>query len=57
LRDLLIVLSTRAPIGPASKGDTLVNAPGTLIIRRSKPPAVLAGSVLSPSRRRIGLSN
>jgi len=57
LRDLLIVLSTRAPIGPASKGDTLVNAPGTLIIRCSKPPAVLAGSVLSPSRRRIGLSN
>jgi uncharacterized protein YcbK (DUF882 family) len=56
LQDLLI--ATRgSPVGPSSKGEMLVNGPGTLIIGRHKPPVVLAGRVLSPSRQRLGLAH
>jgi uncharacterized protein YcbK (DUF882 family) len=56
LQDLLI--APRAmPLGPSSKGEMLVNGPGTLIIGAHKPPVVLPGRVLSPSRRGVGLSH
>jgi|GEM_PF-438176 len=55
LQDLLI--TPRAiPLGPGSKGEMLVNGPGTLIIGGRKPPVVLPGRVLS-SRQRVGLSH
>jgi uncharacterized protein YcbK (DUF882 family) len=56
LQDLLIAVRG-SPTGPSSKGEMLVNGPGTLIIGGHKPPVVLAGRVLSPSRRGVGLSH
>jgi hypothetical protein len=35
----------------------LVDGPGTLIVGAHKPPVVLTGRVLSPSRRPVGLSH
>jgi uncharacterized protein YcbK (DUF882 family) len=54
LQDLLFA-ARGSPAGPSSKGEMLVNGPGTLIIGRHKPPVVLTGRVLSPSGR--GLSH
>jgi uncharacterized protein YcbK (DUF882 family) len=54
LQDLLFA-ARGLPAGPSSKGEMLVNGPGTLIIGRHKPPVVLTGRVLSPSGR--GLSH
>src|SRR5215472_8743357 len=56
LQDLLIA-ARGLPLSPSSKGEMLVNGPGTLIIGGHKPPVVLAGRVLSPSRQRLGLSH
>jgi uncharacterized protein YcbK (DUF882 family) len=56
LQDLLIA-GRSTPGGPAAKGEMLVNGPGTLIVGGHKPPVVLAGRVLSPSRRGVGLFN
>jgi uncharacterized protein YcbK (DUF882 family) len=56
LQDLLIA-ARGSPLRPSSKGEMLVNGPGTLIIGGHKPPVVLPGRVLSPSRRGVGLSN
>jgi uncharacterized protein YcbK (DUF882 family) len=56
LQDLLIA-ARGTPAGPSSKGEMLVNGPGTLIIGGHKPPVVLAGRVLSPSRRGVGLAH
>ena len=56
LQDLLITRPSK-PTGPTPKGEMLVNGPGTLIIGGHKPPVVLAGRVLSPSRRGGGLSH
>jgi uncharacterized protein YcbK (DUF882 family) len=56
LQDLLIA-ARGSPLSPSSKGEMLVNGPGTLIIGGHKPPVVLAGRVLSPSRQRLGLSH
>jgi uncharacterized protein YcbK (DUF882 family) len=56
LQDLLIT-PRATPLVPSSKGEMLVNGPGTLIIGGHKPPVVLAGRVLSPSRRGVGLSH
>jgi uncharacterized protein YcbK (DUF882 family) len=50
LQDLLIARRSM-PIAPTGKGEMLVNGPGTLILGRGKPPIVLAGRVLPPSRR------
>jgi uncharacterized protein YcbK (DUF882 family) len=55
LQDLLIMPRT-TPLGPSSKGEMLVNGPGTLIVGGRKPPVILPGRVLSPSRHRVGLS-
>ena len=55
LQDLLIA-ARGSPLGPSSKGEMLVNGPGTLIIGGHKPPVVLAGRVLSPTREQLGLS-
>jgi uncharacterized protein YcbK (DUF882 family) len=55
LQDLLIT-PRGTPPGPSFRGEMLVNGPGTLIIGGHKPPVVLAGRVLSPSRRGVGLS-
>jgi len=56
LQDLL---STRpsTPVGPTPKGEMLVSGRGTLIVGGGKPPVVLAGRVLSPVHRRVGLSH
>jgi uncharacterized protein YcbK (DUF882 family) len=54
LQDLLIA-ARGSPAGPSSKGEMLVNGPGTLIIGGHKPPVVLAGRVLP--RRGVGLSH
>ena len=56
LQDLLIA-AKGLPLSPSSKGEMLVNGPGTLIIGGHKPPVVLAGRVLSPSRQRLSLSH
>jgi uncharacterized protein YcbK (DUF882 family) len=56
LQDLLITPRT-TPLGPSSKGEMLVNGPGTLIVGGGKPPVVLTGRVLSHSRQRVGLSH
>jgi uncharacterized protein YcbK (DUF882 family) len=56
LQDLLITPRT-TPLGPSSKGEMLVNGPGTLIVGGRKPPVILPGRVLSPSRHRVGLSH
>ena len=50
LEDLLLARRSM-PVAPSGKGEMLVNGPGTLILGRGKPPIVLAGRVLSPSRR------
>jgi uncharacterized protein YcbK (DUF882 family) len=55
LQDLLIT-PRATPLGPSSRGEMLVNGPGTLIVGGHKPPVVLPGRVLSSSRRRVGLS-
>jgi uncharacterized protein YcbK (DUF882 family) len=53
LQGLLIARSSSwTPIGPAGKGEMLVDGPGTLILRGGKPPVVTAGRVLSPLRQR-----
>jgi len=57
LQDLLIARSSWTPLGPAGKGEMLVNGPGTLIIGRGKPPVVLPGQVLSSPHQRAGLSH
>jgi uncharacterized protein YcbK (DUF882 family) len=56
LQDLLIT-PRATPLGSRSKSEMLVNGPGTLIVGGHKPPVVLAGRVLSPSRRGVGLSH
>jgi uncharacterized protein YcbK (DUF882 family) len=56
LQDLLIA-SRGTPLVASGKGEMLVNGPGTLIIGGHKPPVVLAGRVLSPSRQRLGLAH
>jgi uncharacterized protein YcbK (DUF882 family) len=56
LQDLLIA-SRGTPLGRGVRGEMLVNGPGTLIVGGHKPPVVLAGRVLSPSRQRAALSN
>jgi Bacterial protein of unknown function (DUF882) len=56
LQDLLI-MPRAITLGTSSKGEMLVNGPGTLIVGGGKPPMVLAGRVLSPSRQRVGLSH
>jgi uncharacterized protein YcbK (DUF882 family) len=56
LQDLLIA-ARGTPLATSGKGEMLVNGPGTLIIGGHKPPVVLPGRVLSPSRRGVGLSN
>jgi uncharacterized protein YcbK (DUF882 family) len=56
LQDLLIS-GRSAPGAPAVKGEILVNGPGTLIVGGHKPPVVLAGRVLSPTRQRSRLSH
>jgi uncharacterized protein YcbK (DUF882 family) len=58
LQDLLIA-ARGVPLGPSSssKGEMLVNGPGTLIIGGHKPPVVLAGKVLASSRQRVALSH
>jgi Bacterial protein of unknown function (DUF882) len=55
LQDLLI-MPRATPLGPSSKGEMLVNGPGTLIVGGGKPPVVLAGRVFSASRQRVGLA-
>jgi uncharacterized protein YcbK (DUF882 family) len=55
LQDLLTT-SRGAPFAPRGKGEMLVNGPGTLIIGGRKPPVILPGKVLAPSRQRVGLS-
>jgi uncharacterized protein YcbK (DUF882 family) len=52
LQDLLIARSSWAPLGSTAKGEMLVDGPGTLILRRGKPPVVTAGRLLSPLRHR-----
>ena len=49
LQDLLIAVRG-SPTGPSSKGEMLVNGPGTLVFRRGKPPVVLAGRVWPKAR-------
>jgi hypothetical protein len=56
LQDLLIA-SRATSLGSSSKGEMLVNGPGTLIIGGHKPPVVLTGRVLSPARQRAALSH
>jgi uncharacterized protein YcbK (DUF882 family) len=56
LQDLLVA-AKGSRFGPRSKGEMLVNGPGTLIIGGHKPPVVVAGRVLPPSRRGVGLSH
>jgi uncharacterized protein YcbK (DUF882 family) len=55
LQDLLIA-ARGLPAGPSSKGEMLVNGPGTLIIGGHKPPVILPGKILASSRQRIALS-
>jgi uncharacterized protein YcbK (DUF882 family) len=55
LQDLLIT-PRAVPLGPSSKGEMLVNGPGTLIIGGGKPTVILPGRVLSPSRQRAALA-
>jgi uncharacterized protein YcbK (DUF882 family) len=49
LQDLLMV-ARGTSLGPSSKGEMLVNGPGTLVFRRGKPPVVLAGRVWPKAR-------
>ena len=56
LQDLLIA-ARGSPAGPSSKGEMLVNGPGTLIIGGHKPPVILPGKVLTSSRQRVALSH
>ena len=56
LQDLLIAVRG-PPASPSSKGEMLVNGPGTLIIGGRKPPVILPGKVLASSRQRVGLSH
>jgi uncharacterized protein YcbK (DUF882 family) len=55
LQDLLAA-PRGTPLGPSAKGEMLVNGPGTLIVGGRKPPVILPGGVLSPSRQRVALS-
>ena len=45
----LLATPRATQLGPSSKGEMLVNGPGTLIVRGPKPPVILPGKVLSPS--------
>jgi uncharacterized protein YcbK (DUF882 family) len=56
LQDLLIA-SRATSLGSSSKGEMLVNGPGTLIIGGHKPPVVLTGRVLSRARQGAALSH
>ena len=56
LQDLLITRPWTSG-GPSAKGEMLINGPGTLIVGGHKPPVVLAGRVLSPTRQRSLLSH
>lgn len=56
LQDLLIT-PRAVPLGPRSKGEMLVNGPGTLIIGGGKPTVVLPGRGLSPSHQRAALTH
>ncbi len=56
LQDLLIA-ARGVPLGPSSKGEMLVNGPGTLIVGGRKPPVILPGKVLASSRQRVALSH
>jgi uncharacterized protein YcbK (DUF882 family) len=55
LQDLLIA-ARGIPLAPGAKGEMLVSGPGTLIVGGRKPPVILPGKVLTPSRQRAGLS-
>ena len=50
----LLIMPRATPLGPSSKGEMLVNGPGTLIVGGRKPPVILPGRVLASSRQRVG---
>jgi uncharacterized protein YcbK (DUF882 family) len=56
LQDLLMT-ARATPLGASAKGEMLVDGPGTIIIGGHKPPVVLTGRVLSPTRQRLGLAH
>jgi uncharacterized protein YcbK (DUF882 family) len=55
LQELLVAGRSR-PVAPTGKGQMLVSGPGTLIVGRGKPPAVLPGRILPASRQPAGRS-
>jgi hypothetical protein len=50
----LLIMPRAIPLGPSSKGEMLVNGPGTQIVGGRKPPVILPGRVLASSRQRVG---
>jgi len=50
----LLIMPRATPPGPSSKGEMLVNGPGTQIVGGRKPPVIFPGRVLASSRQRVG---
>jgi len=50
----LLIMPRATPLGPSSKGEMLVNGPGTQIVGGRKPPVIFPGRVLASSRQRVG---